>query len=149
MALNIAGVADGIAALSVTGLVIKDLDGIRDAVDVRECPVLVPSMMNFITNFNPQRRSTGLNSAAAFDIEYDLTYNLYVEPVGSTRGLQDIFPEMIAKAFAVFDAALATENAGAVDVLPKAIQNPGNMNDPANNGFIGCQIVFHVMEFVN
>ena len=141
-------VASGIAALSVSGVTIKDTSETTDAIDARECPVLAPAVANFVTNFDPRRESFGLNNEAAITIEYDLTYTLYYMPAGSERTLAVLFDGLLKTVAAIFEAAL-TEIGGAVDVLPKDIRNTGADLDPTGREFIGYQVVFRVTEFRN
>ena len=47
MAIAATAVATTIAGLSVTGLTIKDLDGFKDEILNRDCPILIPAPQYF------------------------------------------------------------------------------------------------------
>ena len=64
MALDIVSVSTAIAALSVSGLTISDLDQIPMGLSVRNTPLLIPDPVNPITGLNFIELSFGASSMA-------------------------------------------------------------------------------------
>ena len=150
MALAIATIVNNIAALVVAGVDIKDMDEIPEEVLGRDCPILYPEPSGFISNFEMVRDSTGPGTTALMTVTYDLTYTFLYAPVGSGRGLFDVYDDLVKKVGLIFDAIIANDTlAGAIDFLPEEVLNIGATVDPTENVFHGCQFVFSVTEFVN
>lgn len=149
MSLQIATVCASIAALSVAGVTIKDLDEIPENVDLR-APTILPKPDGFVSGLRYERQSQGGGSVAKGDCYYTLTYRLCYAPVGSGRGLFETYPAMVTAAFAFLDAVLAVDVLqGAVTIRPVGALNFGPVSDPAGNIFHGCDIAVEIMEFVN
>ena len=150
MALALTTIANNIAALEVLGVTIRDIDEIPEAVTNRDCPILYPEPSGFISNFAMVRESTGPGTTALITVTYDLTYTFLYAPVGSGRGLFDVYDDLVKKVGLIFDAIIANDTlAGAIDFLPEEVLNIGATVDPVENVFHGCQFVFSVTEFVN
>lgn len=150
MALAIATIADSIAALNVTGLMICDLDQIPEAATTRT-PILFPKPDGFVTDFEYEPVSQGDGATALANVTYTLTYRFCYTPIGAERGLFATYPAMVAMAAAILDAIISIDNAtaGAVEIVPLSIPVFGPVVDPANNGYHGCDISLLVKEFVN
>ena len=150
MALAIATIADSIAAVSVSGVTIKDLNEIPEAVTLRDCPVLFPRPDGFVTDLAVKRDSFGTGAVAKMTVTYILTYTFCHAPIGSGRGLFDVYDNMIANAFAIIDAIITNDTVtGLVDLQVDDALNFGPVEDPSGNVFHGCEIQLYVMEFVN
>ena len=149
MALALATVTNSIAALSVTGLTIKDLDEIPAKADPRQATLL--ALPAFVTAFEMVRDSFGGGSEAKMSASYTLNYRLLYAPAGQGRaGTLENYDNMVALVTAFLDAAMAIDElTGAVDIVPAGITNMGLVNDPADNQWIGCDIALRVLEFVN
>ena len=149
MAMEIAAIADSISALVVDGLKICDLDEIPETVDPRQ-PTIFPNPVNFVSNIEQVRDSFGGGSVAKQHVTYDLTYRLCYAPVGSGRGLFEIYPDMVAAAYRFLDAVVAVDvMVGLEDITVIAIPAFGPVPDMAGNNFHGCDITLKVLEFVN
>ena len=150
MSLQIVTVADSISKLSVTGVTIKDLDGIPEEVSVRDCPVLFPNPDGFITNARVIRRSAGSATDASKDVYYTLNYIFLYSPVGQGRGLFQVFPQLVTKAAAIMDTIISNDTiTGLVDITPRINGEIGVVEDTAGSKFFGCMFAFDVVEFVN
>jgi len=147
MALQIAAVANSIAALSVSGVSLKDVDEIPAGVDKRS-PTILP-LPDYVTNFAVERVSFG-SSTALQNISYTLNYRFCYKPVGQGRQKTiEYYDEMIDKVALFFDAVMAIETlTGAVDITPAGVTNMGIVNDPSENEFIGCDLAVRILEFV-
>ena len=101
MAIGIATIANAIAALSVTGLSIKDIDEIPPQAD-QSISTLIP-LPDYMTDFEVEIDSFGGGSTAKMTVWYTLGYRLLYKPVGAGLDLE-YYDNMIALAAALFGA---------------------------------------------
>ena len=129
-------VASSIAALSVSGVTIKDIDKIPDSAKLL-CPVLIPQPNDYMSNVTVSFETFGSNGGAKLNMEYDLNYvYLHCE---SGSGIN---------AFAPFSSLMSNDAVtGLVDLTVNSISNVGIINDPAGNSYWGVLLSFHVLEF--
>lgn len=148
MALALTTVPDSIAGLSVSGLVIKDINEIPAAVDPRQ-PTLLP-LPDYLTGFSVVRDSFG-DGAAKMTVTYNVNYRLCYAPLGDGRtATLEQQSGLVAMVGLILDAVLAvTTLNGLIDILPAQVVGMGAVNDPSDRPFWGCDISFQVMEFVN
>ena len=150
MTLAISTICDSISSLSVSGLTIKDLNEIPEAITGRDCPVIYPKPDGFVTNFEMVRNSFGGGSTAKMTVTYDLTYRLLGAPLASGRGLFDSYSMMVEKVYAFIDAILMIDTMdGLIDIVPADATAFGPVSDPAGGMFHGAGVILYVMEFVN
>lgn len=151
MSLQIATVTNSIAGLTVSGVYMRDSDQIPQEA-IRQTPALVPIPNGFVSGYQQVRQSYGSNSAPAakYDVSYSLNYRLFYAEVGSGYSLAQIYPKMVAAAFAVIDAVLSNDLiAGCVDIQVEAIQSFGVVGDAVGKMYHGCDLSFRIKEFVN
>ena len=150
MALAFSTICNSIAAISVTGVTIKDIDEIPESVLVRDCPIMYPEPDGFISEFKYIRDSTGPGSVAKATVTYNMTYAFLYTSIGSGRGLFDVYDDMLTKVGLILDAIIISDGiTGVVDLVPGDTLQFGAVPDPAGNMFIGTRLVFSVTEFVN
>jgi hypothetical protein len=151
MGLAIVTIADSIAALSISGVTIKDLDEIPEKVESRDCPILYPEPDGFISGFGMDVQSFGPGSVAAIDVTYNLRYTFLHSSLGTGRGLFDVYSDMVAKVVLILNAVLTNDAiTGLQDFRVAEITNFGPVTDPAASmTFHGTQFVFRVMELWN
>ena len=143
MALSITTVTNSIAALSVTGVTIKDIDEIPTSVDAYDCPILYPEPVDFVTNLTV----TAASFQGKYDVEYDLTYTFLYAQIGEGGGLFDHYSGFVAKVCLILDRILLSLNiTGSVTLEWNGAVNFGPVYDPVMNVFHGCNIVLHVLE---
>jgi hypothetical protein len=148
MALAIATVTNSIAALSVSGLTIKDIDEIPSSAVGRNLPIMFPNPAGFVNNFDAQKATTGEGVNSKWDVSYELNYLILYAASGAGRGLE-LFAPTVSLAFAVMDAVMICNPiAGAVLLRPGTIGVPGAITDPSGGEFYGVQVSFRVLEFV-
>lgn len=148
MALAFDTVTNSIAALSVSGLTIKDVDEIPTNWDGRN-PVIYPDPVDFITDMTAVMAAFGTGSVSRWDVSYTLTYVLLYARIGSGRGMEKFAPA-VQLAMDFVDAILInTVLTGAVTVKFEGMSTPGPVTDPAGNSFFGVRVRLRVMEFVN
>ncbi|MFA6204343.1 MAG: hypothetical protein WC710_14290 [Gallionella sp.] len=152
MTFKLATVTNSIAALSVTGLTIKDVDEIPARVYGRECPILYPEPLEFVTAFEAEKMTFSRGVTVKWRMRYNLTYTLMYAAIGSGRGLEK-FAETIAMACLFFDVLMESHPiTGAALVVPVSIGVPGIMYDVTGPGapnaetFYGTRLTIQVQE---
>lgn len=147
MTLAITTITNSIAALTITGLTIKDIDEIPQGVMDRDCPMLIPDPDNFITAFNAQPDTL---DKTKWTVAYTLNYLLLYAGLGSGRTtVMEKFSGMVSKATAFIDAvAAAMTLTGSVD------WSPGNIDSfdivtIGQNSFHSCRVNIEITEFIN
>jgi hypothetical protein len=149
MALAISTIANSISGLTVSGVIIKDIDEVPESGDDRSA-ILYPKPDGFVTDLRVQPDSFGTASTRKYTVTYALHYMLVGSPIGSGRGIFDKYSDMVGKAFAVLDAAIAAVGlVGAVEFSVQGVSNFGPVADNSGNPWHGCEIAFLVTEFVN
>jgi len=150
MSLAIETIATNISDIDIDGVEVRDLDSIPDSFTSRDCPVLCPEPINFVTDFVVERNSYGTPSQSKKTARYTLNYTFLYMPVGATRFGLDRYGDMVAKAFAILDAIIATDDLGStVEFMPQDTLNFGVVLDATGNSFQGCRILVRIMEFIN
>jgi hypothetical protein len=148
MTIALATVTNSIAALTVTGLTIKDIDEVPPDCTLIT-PVMFPEPLNFITNFTSTRDTFGSSTAANKTVEYDMNYTFLYVPVSSGRTGLDVYDEMMAMTSLILDDILQNDDiTGVTDISPQGVIDFGPVPDPAGNYYIGCRLVFHIIEYV-
>ena len=148
MTLSISTVTNSIAALSVSGVTIKDVDEIPSRVDVSDCPILYPEPLNFVTNIVVTPMAFGHEGSGPFDVEYDLTYAFLQTEVGAGGELLDHYKTMVDNVCLIIDRIIISDAVtGAIELSMNGSANFVAIPDPAGNLFHGCHLVFHVKEF--
>ena len=147
MSLAITTITNSIAALSITGLTIKDIDEIPQGLHDRDCPILTPNPDNFITAFNAQPDTL---DKTKWTVSYTLNYLLLYAAVGSGRTtVMEKYSGMVSKAFAFIDAvAAAVALTGSVDWDPGTVSD-FNVMTIGENSFHACSVTIKITEFIN
>lgn len=155
MTIQLLNVVDKISQLEIAGVRVRDVDEIRAAVTERDCPILIPEPLNFLSNITIVRDSYGPAATAMKTITYQLGYTFLYAPVGAGRELERYW-DMVKKAALILDAFIADDDMTsgtsfdeAVDITPVSVVEFGPVPDPAGNQFIGCRFQFQVIEFIN
>jgi len=146
---KIATVANSIAGLSssVSGVTIKDLDGIPGEVSQRICPIMYPDPDNFVTGLTVTPMSSGAGTAGKNDVRYTLNYVFMYVPVGSGRYLAENIAGLVDSTVLILNALIANDAVtGSVDIEPKP-GDFGPLEDPVGNQFEGARIAIDVHEF--
>ncbi len=155
MTFKLATVTDSISKISVTGLTIKDIDEIPARVYGRNCPVMYPEPMDFITSFEADKMTFGRLTTVKWNMRYNLTYTLMYAPIGCGRGLE-LYAPTIAMACLVIDKLMESlPLAGPALVVPVSISAPGPLYDPTGPNlppgeiaeiFYGTRLTIQVQE---
>jgi hypothetical protein len=149
MALNSAGIHTAIAALTVSGVTIKDLSGMPSKVTSRECPIFYPVGKGGGTS-EPSTGSATFGSPTGrmwlFNRRFEYVY-LHAA-VGEGRGITEHYSAMSAKEDAILTALLALDVSG-VDVMNIETTEYGIGLDPSDNQFYSFKVVLTLREKVN
>lgn len=146
--LKVATVWDSIAALSIAGLTIRDIDQVTEVWEVRT-PTLYPDIASPLDLPAPTRQSFGtVANGAKKDVSYTLNYVFTFAPIGSTRGVKDIISSMFAMLVLIFNAVTESDAlTGSVNIDPRIASAGVVVEDLAGNKFYGLRLAFDVTEF--
>ena len=152
MTLSTANIAAGIAALTVTGVTIKDIDEIPDGILGRDCPILYPHPDSFVQG-GAGAGDEGLETFGTPTTRFWLfnrTYRyMYAHDIaGAGRGLKDHYPDMCANLDAILEALVEMDVSG-IDVQSVTTGAFGLMTDPSGTQFYGFALDIVVREKVN
>jgi hypothetical protein len=153
MALNSGAIATGIAALSITGVTVKDITAIPDQVNAsRDCPILFPHPNEWMAGGNgePETGSASFGTASARSWIFARTYKyVYLHaPTGSARGIADHYSAMSAKADAI-ETAFTLLDLNYVDVKTISVSEFGVLQDPSGASFYGFTVTVTLREWIN
>jgi len=145
---KIATVLDSISKLSVTGVTLKDVDEIPEAVTVRHCPVLFPDPDTPVSGLRVESQSTGAGTGGRNDVLYTLNYVYLHAPAGEGRYITNNVSGMVTKAVLILNALIANDAVtGAIDIEPRIEGEFGVMVDPSGAKFWGFRLAIDVLEF--
>ncbi len=152
MTFSSSAIATGIAALSITGVTVKDITAIPESVKARDCPILFPSPDGWMTGGNgePSEGSTTFGAPTTRLWTFNRSYKyIYLHAaIGSERGLKDHISELTIKADAIL-TAISTLDVSDVDVKNMSIGEFGVLTDPAGNSFYGFTLDITLRERMN
>ena len=144
-AINFTTVTNSIAALSISGVTVKDVDEITSS-RMGQGAILAPRPDGFVTDisFTPDEMTK-----QKLTLKYTLNYVYYHCPIGSTLNFAD-YSNLIGK-LALILAAMIEDHTltGAVDTEAPSVGDIGPVLDPAGNAFHGCTISLTISQFIN
>ena len=149
MSVKLATIANSIAAISVSGLTIKDVDEIPTSINQRDCPLLIPNPDRYITGARIEADSLGTGSARKMSLYYTLNYLLIYGEAGTGRvHIIDAYSGMLGKAAAFLDAFYALSAlTGAVDF--DAVMGDPGLTEVGAAMYHSIEIKIDVREFIN
>lgn len=140
---------NSIAALSVAGVTIYDIDEIPDQIDPREGMILSPHIdEGFISNLKVMRDSFGAFSDANTKrtIRYRLHYRFYYGQVGADRGPGVLFDDVLAGLVLILDAIVQNQElSGMIDGTPE-IGSAVPITDPSGYQYYGRDIFWDITQ---
>ena len=146
IALHPLTVSASIAALSISGVTIKDVDEIPDSAAML-CPLIVPRPNDFITNIQAVRQSFGGGGTARIDFTYTLNYAFLFCEAGSGQGAFAPYDGLLTKLVTILETMLTNDDiSGAVDMTLESIGEIGVISDPSNNSFWGVHFSIRCLE---
>jgi hypothetical protein len=147
--LNLANIADAIAAISISGVTVKDKDQIA-ASWVSTPNVLYPNPDGWITDFRLEYKAIPRGSAAPVNVMYTLNYRFLGVQVGDMATMPVSYSDLVSKVIAIINAVVAVHAPydGGVDLVVQSV-DLGPMTDPAGNQYYGADLAFSVEEIQN
>lgn len=151
MAINGAAITSAIAALSVSGVTIKDVSGIPQSVATRDCPLFFPMPGNWLNGgnaANEEETTFGTPTTRLWHVNRSLNYVFLHSAVGTGRGNLDNYSDAVTKIEALVSAIVQLDVAG-VDVTSVSHTPIGVMNSPSQAKFTGCEFTIALRERIN
>ena len=144
MAVKITTAAGLIAALSITGLKIRDLDEIKELMQIGDLPCLVPHPGDFITDFATIPAN---NANSKSDETYTLRYRLYYSRITGAVKFFGPYANMVLMIEKILNKFITGDYlSGAIYVKPR-IERVGGVEDHAGNIYHGADFAFDITEF--
>jgi len=153
MSLSAVTIANSIAGLTIDdstngNINIRDLDQIIENVGSRDCPILFPNPNLFVSDITPERQAQGSGVTGIWNVTYTLNYVYMHAPIGTTRGLYDVYQGMVTNVMNIVDKILVSDAlTGAIDLTLANISTFGIVTGPGGGEFHGCEISFDILEF--
>jgi hypothetical protein len=148
MALDAGAIATGIAALSISGVTVKDITEMPEKVNPPDCPVLIPGPVWITGGTGSNEGDPATFGPGMWVMQRGFAYRYFHAPVGSGRGLYDHYADMADKLDAIQTAFTTLALAG-VDVMGIECSEFGMVGDPADNRFYGFDIAVSLKERIN
>ena len=140
-------IADSIAALSITGVTVKDIDQIPDAATML-CPILIPQPNGFMTDLDVSFESFGSNGTAKINIEYNLHYVFLYSEAGSGLNAFAPYAGLVGKIADIIEKITSNDAiTGLVDIKLGSLGDIGIISDPAGNNYWGALFSLRVLEY--
>ena len=145
---NLATVANSIAAISISGITSKSIDAIPDSARLL-CPLLIPNPTRWISDISTTRATTGGAGSALMDMSYTLNYIYLHCEAQSGMSNFSAYAGCINNFVNILEAILANDNiSGAVDMVVNGVERVDNITDPAGNEFLGVMFSLRITEQV-
>ena len=142
MTVHIVTIATSISGLSVAGLKVFDLDDIKEMMQPRDLPCLMPHPLDSVTNFEITQDITGNSDI----MSYTMNYRLYYRPVVGTLKFFGPYADLMAMVEKIINAVIdLNETATTYNIYP-SIQAVGGVPDAAGNIYHGCDFQFNITE---
>jgi hypothetical protein len=137
-------VTNSIAALSISGVTVKDSDELTNALGGMFA-MLVPVPDNFITGL---RVVTVSSNKVNLDVHYDLHYRYFHCKPGVNSLFSD-YQNLLTNLAAITVAFSQNESlSGAIDNGAPTYGPIGTLQDNAGNVYLGCDLTIHVFQFL-
>lgn len=149
VSLNLANVANAIAAISISGVTVKDKDEIVGS--WTPLPnVLYPRPDGWITNFRIEYVSIEQGANAKMNILYTLNYRFLGVQAGDLSIFPAAYSALVDKLILIVNAIVALDApySGSVQLEISGVEI-GPRTDPAGNNFFGADFAVNIMEMQN
>lgn len=149
VSISFTAVPTALAALSISGVKILDIDKIPDSGLEMLTPVLFPDPANWISGISVTRETMGVSGTGKYDLTYSLNYVYLHAPVGGNISDFGNFSAMITKLGLICTELANNDTLGSVDDLTiGSVSEPGFIEAPDGGIFHGCRLTLNVLEFV-
>jgi len=144
MALNSAGIFTGIAALSISGVTVKDITAIPDAILTRDCPILFPAP-DAVGQAEAELITFG---PGMWEVTRTFEYIYAHAEEGTGRGLRDHLSAINTNLDAIITAIVGLDVSG-VDVVSVSYTQETVVTDPVTKEFWGKMLTITLLERIN
>ena len=140
-----------IAALSVTGLMIKARGSVKDILLDRDCPIFFPRPNEFVTGYSEEPLSAGTAGTAFKEVDFILSYYFFYCAIGKGRNLQEKESAAETLLELLFTTLRAADTAlGLTWVQPSNISGWTTYTDKKEeNTFYGCEVGISCQQHIN
>jgi len=149
ISLLLESVTNAIAAISITGVTVKDADEV--AASWKSLPnVLYPNPEGFITDFSITYQANLRGATAPLDVAYTLNYRFLGVEIGDLSQMAKQYGDMIGKVADIIAAMISTDTpySGIVEMEVRSV-SIGARADPVGNIYHGADIALGVTEMQN
>src|SRR3990167_773588 len=146
MAINAVRLAGAIADLVVTGLTIRDLDNVPQAITARDCPMIYPVPEKFLFLEEAQQLTFGPTALWAYT--YAINYRYVFGPVGNERNQSKTLPSAVT-GYVNF-IKVVSRNAQLLKnlhVKPGDTPEWGVLTDSSGQQFQAADLLLRVVEY--
>lgn len=151
MALNGAAISSAISALDIDGVTIKDVSGIPQSVQTRDCPILFPMPGNWYGGgnaVNEDKSTFGTAGSRYWTTSHAMNYVYLHSEVGTGRGNADNYASAVEDIEDIVEAVTALDVSG-VDVAEISHNPIGILTDPSGRRFTGCEVTITLRQRIN
>jgi hypothetical protein len=151
VSLNIANIADAIAAVSITGVTIKDVDQVAGSF-LGQSSILYPNIDGpFMTDFSLDYKAIIRGASAPVNPFYTLNYRYLYVQVGDIAILPKAYGDCFTKLIAILNALIGVDApySGGVNMEIADVTDLHPLPDPVGNMFYGFDIALRVEEIQN
>lgn len=149
--LYLTDVTNAIAAISVSGVTIHDVDQIGVSYQ-QTANVLIPNpnQDGFITGFQMRFDSIMQGTYAPMTIAYTLNYRFLGTRIGDMANFTTAYADVVSKTVAIINAIFATPApySGRIEMTLGAV-SIGAKIDPSGNAFHGADFALNISELQN
>jgi hypothetical protein len=149
--LQLASIVDAIAAVSISGVTIKDVDQVAGSF-LGQSSILYPNIDGpFVTDFRLDYKAITRGSTAPVNALYTLNYRYLYVAVGDIALLPKAYSDVFTKLITILNALAAVHApySGGVDMEIAAVTDLHPLPDPVGNMFYGFDIALAVEEIQN
>lgn len=147
--LNLKNITDAISNLTITGVTIRDYDGI--AANWTSTPnVLYPKPGSLISDFRIEYQTVLQGKTAPQNVSYSLHYRFLGTQLGSPDIFSAAYAALVDKVVAIINALddVVAPYSGKVEMSIGGV-NLGPLIDPAGNTFYGADLDLAIVEMQN
>lgn len=149
MNISFTAVPTALAALTIAGVQIKDIDKIPVQGVELICPVLFPDPAGWVDNIGVEQESFGIGGTGKYDLTYTLHYIYLHSPAGGNISDLDNYNAMITKLGLICTELANNDTLGSVnDVKLDNVSALGYLESPDGNIFNGCRIALKVLQYI-
>lgn len=149
MNLMLTDITNSIAAISVSGVTIKDVDELSGSW-LGNANILFPNPDNFISGFGIEYDALMQGSTAPMTVSYTLSYRLLSVQIGDISAFPVSYSQLVDKVASIVDAFVSVfaPYSGRVEMIVSGV-SLGPRQDPAGNNFFGADIALAIREMHN